>query len=238
LGDELDKSQGRIGDLFDSISPSYDRLNHILSLSIDVGWRERTLDELAIREGDAVLDIATGTGDLAIAAASRVKASVIGLDLSRGMMGTAMKKWEEAFDGGYFQVVQGDALQMPFSDASFDREMVAFGIRNMPDMGAFLDEAHRVLRPEGRLAVLELSVPDDWPFSMLYLLYLTKILPTVGGWVSGEHAAYKYLAESIQSLPAPKELESLYEKHRFKVVRSIPLTRGICHLYVLEKPRE
>ena len=233
-GKELDKDQRRIGRMFDDISPTYDQLNHLLSMSIDVGWRRRTLEELELREEHIVLDIATGTGDLAIAAHRDSGCAMIGLDLSRGMMSEARDKWEAAF-GDRYEVVQGDALMMPLIDGRADRAMVAFGIRNMPDIGAFLDETRRVLRDGGRLAVLELSVPQNRVFRPIYLFYLSRVLPTVGGWRSGKKEAYRYLSDSIQNLPTPQALEALYEKHGFKVLRSIPLTMGICHLYVLEK---
>jgi demethylmenaquinone methyltransferase/2-methoxy-6-polyprenyl-1,4-benzoquinol methylase len=233
-GKELDKGQRRIGRMFDDISPTYDQLNHLLSMSVDVGWRRRALEELELREGDTVLDVATGTGDLAIAARSAYGCTVIGLDLSRGMMSEAMDKWERAF-GDRYQVVQGDALAMPFIDGGADRAMVAFGIRNMPDIGAFLDEAWRVLGKGGRLAVLELSVPQNRLFRPVYLFYLGRVLPAIGGWRSGKKEAYRYLSESIQNLPAPRALEALYKEHGFRVLRSIPLSMGICHLYILVK---
>lgn len=232
--DPLEKDQRRIGRLFDDISPTYDQLNHVLSMSADVGWRKRTLKELALQQDDMLLDIATGTGDLAIAARRAFGCSAIGLDLSRGMMSEAMDKWEKAF-GDRYQAVQGDALALPFAPASFDKAMVAFGIRNMPDIGAFLDETSRVLRDEGRMAVLELSVPQNRLFRPLYLFYLTRVLPAIGGWRSGKKEAYRYLSDSIQNLPPPRKLEALYEMHGFRVLRSIPLTTGICHLYILEK---
>ena len=231
---ELDKDQRRIGRMFDDISPTYDQLNHLLSMSIDVGWRRRTLEELELREEHMVLDIATGTGDLAIAAHRYSGCAVIGLDLSRGMMSEARDKWEASF-GDIYQVVQGDALMMPLIDGRADRAMVAFGIRNMPDIGAFLDETRRVLRDGGRLAVLELSVPLNRVFRPIYLFYLSRVLPAVGGWRSGKKEAYRYLSDSIQGLPAPGALEALYERHGFTVLRTITLTMGICHLYILEK---
>ena len=124
---------------------------------------------------------------------------------------------------------------MPFIDGGADRAMVAFGIRNMPDIGAFLDEAWRVLGKGGRLAVLELSVPQNRLFRPVYLFYLGRVLPAIGGWRSGKKEAYRYLSESIQNLPAPRALEALYKEHGFRVLRSIPLSMGICHLYILVK---
>lgn len=229
----MDKSSGRIGRLFDGITPTYDLLNHLLSLSVDVGWRERTLEELGVEGRDRLLDIATGTGDLAILARSK-GCPAVGVDLSRGMLKEAARKWERAF-GDRYPAVQGDALHMPFPDGSFDKAMVAFGIRNMPDLGAFLEEARRVLREEGRLAVLEFSVPAYPVVRQAYLLYLTRVLPFIGGLQSGDRDAYRYLSESIRAFPSPRSLELLFEQHRFRVVRSTALTLGICHLYVLEK---
>jgi len=229
----MDKSTRRIGRLFDDITPTYDLLNRFLSLSIDVGWRQRALDELRIENDDRVLDVATGTGDLALLARSR-HASVVGVDLSRGMLTEAVRKWGRAFPDR-FPSVQGDALHLPFADASFDHAMVAFGIRNMPDMGAFVDEAHRVLRDGGRLAVLEFSLPPYPVVRQAYLLYLSRVLPFIGGLQSGDRAAYRYLSDSIRAFPSPASLEHLFREHRFTVLRSIALTLGICHLYVLEK---
>ena len=232
---EMDKSPKRIGELFDDISPNYDLLNHLLSMSVDVGWRELALNELAIRDGDVVLDVATGTGDMALKARSSVDCTIIGVDLSRNMLKAASEKWKARFPDGRFMALQGNALQMPFSDDSFDRSMVAFGIRNMTDIGGFLDEAHRVLRPRGRMAILEFSVPPYPLVRQFYLLYLTKVLPFIGGLRSGNRGAYQYLSESIRRFPSPESIEELLVQHRFRTVRSLPLTLGICHLYIIEK---
>lgn len=231
----MDKSPRRIGELFDDISPNYDLLNHLLSMSVDVGWRELALKELAIREGDMVLDVATGTGDMALKARSSVDCTIIGIDLSKNMLKAALEKWQTRFPGGTFTALQGNALQMPFADDSFDRSMVAFGIRNMTDVGGFLDEAHRVLRPRGRMAILEFSVPPYPLVRQVYLLYLTRILPFIGGLRSGNRGAYQYLSESIRRFPSSGSIEKLLVQHRFRAVRSLSLTLGICHLYIIEK---
>ncbi len=231
----MDKSPKRIGELFDDISPNYDLLNHLLSLSIDVGWRELALKELAIGDGDVVLDVATGTGDMALKARSSADCIIIGIDLSRNMLKAASEKWKARFPDDGFMVLQGNALQMPFADNSFDRSMVAFGIRNMTDIGGFLDEAYRVLRPNGRMAILEFSVPPYPVIRQAYLLYLTRALPFIGGLRSGNRGAYHYLSESIRRFPSPGSIEELLVKHRFRTVRSLPLTLGICHLYIIEK---
>ncbi|MBI0582930.1 MAG: bifunctional demethylmenaquinone methyltransferase/2-methoxy-6-polyprenyl-1,4-benzoquinol methylase UbiE [Methanomassiliicoccus sp.] len=232
---EMDKSPKRIGELFDDISPNYDLLNHLLSMSVDVGWRELALKELEIRKGDVILDVATGTGDMALKTRSSVDCTIVGIDLSRNMLKTAMQKWDARFPGGTFMALQGNALQMPFADDSFDRSMVAFGIRNMIDIGGFLDEAHRVLRPHGHMAILEFSVPPYPLVRQLYLLYLTRVLPFIGGLRSGNRGAYQYLSESIRRFPSPGSIEELLVQHHFRTVRSLPLTLGVCHLYIIEK---
>lgn len=231
----MDKSASRIGRMFDEISPTYDLLNHMLSMSIDVRWRERMIDELNPSKGEVVLDIATGTGDMAVLASSRTGCSVVGIDLSRNMLEVAVEKWRKKFNDGRYPAIQGDALHLPLKDGSFDRAMVSFGIRNMTDIGGFLDEMRRVLRSQGRLAILEFSVPRYPLIKQVYLTYLTRILPFIGGLQSGNRIAYQYLSASIQRFPSPESMEMLFQERGYKVKRSLPQTMGICHLYVIQK---
>ena len=231
----MDKSAGRIGRMFDDISPTYDLLNHMLSMSIDVKWRERMIAELDPRVKEVVLDIATGTGDMAVLARARTGCSVVGVDLSRNMLQVAVDKWGKRFEGQTYPAIQGDALHLPLRDGSFDKAMVSFGIRNMTDIGGFLDEMRRVLRTEGKLAILEFSVPRYPLVRQAYLAYLTRILPFIGGLQSGNRAAYQYLSASIQRFPSPESMESLFNERGFTVERSLPQTLGICHLYVIRK---
>ncbi|MDW5562755.1 MAG: ubiquinone/menaquinone biosynthesis methyltransferase [Methanomassiliicoccus sp.] len=231
----LDKRPARIGGMFDDITPTYDRLNLIMSASIDRRWRKRTLEELDIQSGNRVLDIATGTGDMALQAVSMRRCEIVGLDLSKNMLKTALVKWREKFDDDPYPVLQGDALHMPFRDGTFDRAMVAFGIRNMVDIGQFLREVHRVLRPGGRLAVVEMSVPRLPVVREVFLFYLTKVMPLVVRMQKGDASSYRYLCDSIITFPAPKVLESMMEAQGLHVLRSIELTLGACHIYVLEK---
>jgi demethylmenaquinone methyltransferase/2-methoxy-6-polyprenyl-1,4-benzoquinol methylase len=231
----MDKSASRIGRMFDDISPTYDLLNRMLSMSIDLRWRERMIDELGPIKGEEVLDIATGTGDMAVLARTRTGCSIVGLDLSRNMLEVAELKWGKRFEGEHYPSIQGDALHLPLKDGSFDKAMVSFGVRNMTDIGGFIDEMHRVLRARGRLAILEFSVPRYPLVRQLYLAYLTRILPFIGGLQSGNRAAYQYLSVSIQRFPSPESMEALFQEKGFKVERSLPQTLGICHLYVIEK---
>lgn len=232
--DELEKDPQTIRRLFDDISPTYDVLNHTLSMSIDVGWRKRTLKELNVRDDETILDIASGTGDMALLANSLHGCRVIGVDLSGNMLKVATEKCSKK--GDFYTAIEGDALHMPFDDGSFEKAMVAFGIRNMPDMAVFLKETNRVLRPGGKLAILEFSVPEYPVVRQIYLAYLTKVLPFVGGLQSGNRGAYQYLSDSINRFPSPASMETLYKEQGFVVETSVPLTLGISHLYVLRRP--
>jgi demethylmenaquinone methyltransferase / 2-methoxy-6-polyprenyl-1,4-benzoquinol methylase len=232
----MDKRPSIIGKMFDRIAPTYDRLNTILSFSIDKAWRRAAVRSLEIRAGDTILDIATGTGDLALLAASH-GGRVIGIDLSRQMLSRAVFKARKHCLGTQYIVVQGDALRMPFRDETFNSAMVAFGIRNVDNMETLLKEIHRVLNPHGRFSVLEFSVPENLLFRWIYVVYLKYVLPVIGGFVSGDHETYRYLRDSVIGFPAPEVLEEMMEGRRFRVVRSEPLLGGISHLYLVEKQK-
>ena len=228
---ELEKAPRTIGRMFDDIAPSYDLLNHLLSMSIDVGWRKRALKGLELSTGDRVLDIASGTGDMALLAHDTYGVSVIGLDLSANMLRGAVHKCE----GEFYSAIQGDALHMPFPDDAFDKAMVSFGIRNMSDIPSFLREVHRVLRPNGTLAILEFSLPAYPLVRQTYLAYLTKVLPFVGGLQSGNRSAYRYLSDSILRFPSPSSLREIFEGAGFTVAECHPFTLGVAHLHLLRK---
>ena len=185
----IDKSPAIISSMFDRIAPTYDLLNAALSLSMDSRWRKTVISSLDIKDGDKVLDIATGTGDMAFRACRTTGCTVTGMDISPRMLDIAARKNKEF--RGRFHITVGDAVAMPFSNETFDHAMTAFGIRNMPDLPAFLDEALRVLKDGGKLAVLELSVPSRLPWRWIYLTYFKVILPLIGGLVSGDFKAYR-----------------------------------------------
>ena len=230
----MEKKRSIIGKMFDRIAPSYDRLNTILSFSADKAWRRAAVRSLEIRAGDTILDVATGTGDLALLAARR-GGNVIGIDLSRQMLSLAVSKFRKKGLGMHYAAVQGDALSMPFRNGSFNSAMVAFGIRNMENLEAFLDEMRRVLNVRGRFSVIEFSVPEQFLFKKIYITYLKHLLPAIGGLISGDHEAYRYLRDSVMHFPTPKVLEGMMEARGFRIVRSRPLFGGICHLYLIEK---
>lgn len=230
----MDKRPSIIGRMFDRIAPTYDRLNTILSFSIDKAWRRAAIRLLEIRAGDTVLDIATGTGDLALLAVEH-GGRVVGIDLSRQMLLRAASKARVHHLGTQYTVVQGDALSMPFSDETFSSAMVAFGIRNIENLEVFLDEVHRILNPYGRFSILEFSIPESLPFRLLYKVYLTYVLPVIGGLISGDFKAYRYLRDSVMRFPPTRVLERIMEERNFRIVQSSSLFGGISHLYLVEK---
>jgi demethylmenaquinone methyltransferase/2-methoxy-6-polyprenyl-1,4-benzoquinol methylase len=230
----MDKRPSIIGTMFDKIAPTYDLLNMILSSSLDKTWRRAAINLLDIHAGDTVLDIATGTGDLAIAAA-HCGGKVVGIDLSRQMLLRALGKAEQQDILARYSVVQGDALSMPFRDETFNSAMVAFGIRNMNNLDAFLAEIHRVLSIRGRFSVLEFSMPESSLFRWIYGAYLTYVVPIIGGLISGDYDAYRYLRDSVTGFPVPEVLEDMMKGQGFRVVRSRSIFGGISHLYLIEK---
>ena len=227
----MDKRPAVIGQMFDRIAPTYDKLNTILSLGIDRLWRRRAVKLLGAARGQLCLDIASGTGDLAREMLRQGGGPVIGIDLSRQMLAQTGGK----LGRGTYQPVAGDALRLPFKNASFERAMVGFGVRNMQNLDSFLSETRRVLKERGRLAVLEFSLPTIPVARQAYLLYFTRVLPLVGGLISGERAAYAYLRDSVLDFPEPEALETRMLAQGFDIDCSQPLMFGIAHLYILEK---
>ena len=227
----MDKRPAVIGQMFDRIAPTYDKLNTILSLGIDRLWRRRAVRLLGASQGQLCLDIASGTGDLARAMLRQGGGPVIGVDLSRQMLAQTGGKLSR----GTYQPVAGDALRLPFRDESFERAMVGFGVRNMQNFDGFLSETRRVLKERGRLAILEFSLPTIPVIRPAYLFYFTRVLPLIGGLISGERAAYAYLRDSVLDFPAPEALETRMLAQGFDIDYSRPLMFGIAHLYILEK---
>jgi len=233
-----DKKQENIREMFDRISPTYDRLNAILSLSIDRLWRKTAINHLDIRDEQWILDVATGTGDLAALALLEAHCNVVGIDLSGKMLGLAVRKMQRNATHRQYFAVNGNALNMPFRNESFDRIMVAFGIRNMESPEIFLEEAYRLLAKGGRMAVLEFSIPPNAFIRKIYLSYFTTALPVIGGILSGNHKAYKYLRDSVISFEPPEKLEKTMKNRGFGIIESQQLLFGISHLYILGKEQQ
>lgn len=223
------------GAMFDAIAHRYDLLNRIISFGVDRRWRARTVEALAITGPARVLDLATGTGDLAIAIARRhPEANVVGVDPSARMLAVGRDKIERAGLSARITLEEGDAQALRFDDASFDATTIAFGIRNVPDRARGLAEMARVTRPGGRIAILELSEPRRGIFAPFARFHVHTVVPTVGAWLSGARE-YSYLARSIEAFPPAEEFARMMEAAGLAMVRVAPMTFGACTLYVAER---
>ena len=224
----------KVREMFDNIAPTYDRLNHLMSMNVDRGWRRRALKEIVDGTPQRILDVACGTGDstIAIAKAAGTGSEVVGVDISEGMMALVKGKAEKAGVGDRISLQVADGEALPFEDGSFDRVTCAFGIRNFEHREKGLEEFLRVLRPGGKTVILELSVPQNRLVRWAYDLYFTKMLPRIGGAVSGDRAAYAYLPASVHNFPSPKDFCRTMEEAGFRNVTVHTFTCGLCRLFV------
>jgi len=232
-----DKSPPRIAAMFDAIAARYDFLNHLLSGGIDTRWRTRAIRSLRLTGTEHVLDLCTGTADLAIAAirARPGAARVVGIDFSGAMLRVAREKLARSRLVDRIALVRGDAMRIPAADASVDALTIAFGIRNVVDTAGACREMHRVLRPGGRLAVLEFSTPTLPVWRSVYGWYLKHLLPRIGRAISRHDGAYGYLPASIDAFSTPDELVKLLRQAGFQRISAVSLTLGSVCLYVAEK---
>lgn len=228
------KKKEKIREMFDGIAPSYDRLNHLLSLGVDRLWRKRSLKAIVDGTQQQILDVACGTGDstIAIAAAAAPGSGVTGVDISEGMMSLLMRKAAREGVHDRIRLLRADAEALPFDEAAFHRVNCAFGVRNFERKDLALSEFHRVLKPGGKAVVLELSVPDKRFLRRLYDLYFLHVLPWVGGVISGNKAAYRYLPASVHAFPAPESFCDLMQDAGFSDVYFKSFTFGLCRMYV------
>ena len=235
----LDKRETRIRRMFNSIAPRYDLLNHLLSLNIDRYWRWRTTRLVPPRGGAPILDVCTGTGDLALAydRAAAGGVPIVGADFCHEMLVRAIQKAERKHAGGRIRFVEADAQRLPFPDGHFQIACVGFGLRNVTDTDRGIAEMVRVTRPGGRVAILEFSRPRGWFFGRMYRLYFRRLLPLVGRMVSRDRDdAYRYLPESVMEFPDGEALAERLRGHGLADVRWHPFTFGIATLYVGVKP--
>ena len=234
---DLSKSPARIAGMFDAIAARYDLLNHLLSAGIDRRWRRRAIRSLSLTGRERVLDLCTGTADLAIAAmeAQPPAHRVIGVDFAHAMLRVGRDKIVLGNRAGRIALVRGDATDIPLGDGTVDAITIGFGIRNVDDTAAACDEMRRVLASGGRLAILEFAIPSTPGIRTLYLWYFENILPLIGRLVSRHSAAYGYLPASVGAFASPGEFVTILRRHGFVDVVAVPLTFGIVSLYTARR---
>ena len=227
------KSPDRIAGMFDAIAGRYDVLNHVLSAGIDYTWRRRAIASLALTGTERVLDLCTGTADLAIGAgaASPSAARVVGVDFSHEMLRVGAAKIQRASLGRSVALVRGDAMRIPAATASVDAVTIAFGIRNVERPEIACRDIHRVLRPRGRLAILEFAIPTVPVFRAVYLAYFRRVLPRIGRAISRHEAAYDYLPASVNAFATPEDFVTILRQSGFIDISAVPLTFGAVFLY-------
>ena len=229
-------SASPIAAMFDRISPKYDALNHLLSLNIDKVWRRKTAKTVTKSHPNTLLDLATGTGDLAIALAKcNPQTHIIGLDISEKMLDIGKAKIAQRKLENQIELSLGNAATVPFEDNHFDAVTVAFGVRNFENLGKGISEIQRVLKPAGKVFILEFSMPERWPVKQLYRFYFKRILPRIGRHLSKEPDAYTYLPESVERFPKPDDFMQLLSEKGLENCTKRTLSFGIATLYTAEK---
>ncbi|MCH5168055.1 MAG: bifunctional demethylmenaquinone methyltransferase/2-methoxy-6-polyprenyl-1,4-benzoquinol methylase UbiE [Prevotellaceae bacterium] len=225
--------QEQIRRMFDKIAPTYDRLNHTLSLGIDHSWRRIAVDALRKFQPQQILDVATGTGDFALLLAKRLQPQhITGVDISEGMMAVGQKKIRKAGLQDAISFQWEDCTKLSFPDNSFDAVTSAYGVRNFQDLDAGLSEMRRVLRPGGHLLIVELTSPHRFPMKQLFHLYAHIVMPLIGRIISHDNSAYTYLPASMEAFPQPEQMEDILHKAGFTDVQWKRFTFGISTMYL------
>lgn len=225
----------QVAKMFDNISGNYDFLNHFLSMGIDKGWRKKVVKHISNAGAKSILDIATGTGDLAIAMSKIPNSEVTGLDISAGMLKVGEEKISKLGLSDRIKLHLGDSEDIPFADNSFDAITVSFGARNFENLEKGLAEMLRVVKPGGTVAVLEFSQPDKFPFKQVYGFYFKNILPRIGKMVSKDSSAYTYLPESVNAFPYGKAFTDILTKLGYKNPKAQKVTFGVATIYLAKK---
>ncbi len=232
----LDSKKKQVAEMFDSISGKYDFLNHLLSGGIDIYWRRKALNMIKDRVNNQILDIATGTGDLAIVANKILKPEkIIGVDISEGMLHVGREKMKKLNLQDKIEMQLGDSEKLVFNDNTFDTVIVSFGVRNFENLLIGLTDMYRVTKRGGTCLIVEFSKPTLSPFKQFYWLYSTKLLPFIGKIVSKDSSAYSYLPESVKAFPDGKEFVKVFNQAGFKDIITKTLTFGICSVYIGKK---
>ena len=225
----------QVTQMFDNISGDYDGLNRVISFGIDIKWRKKVVNLVKENNPETVLDIATGTGDLAINLAETNATKIVGLDISSGMLEIGKDKIKKKDLDSKIEMILGDSENMPFEDNSFDAVTVAFGVRNFETLENGLKEILRVLKPGGIFVILETSVPTKTPFKQGYKLYTKNIMPLIGKTFSKDQSAYAYLSESASVFPYGEALNNILRKIGFINVEDFPQTFGVATIYKSSK---
>ena len=225
----------QVAQMFDTISGNYDSLNRVISFGIDVKWRKKVVQLVSEKNPKTILDIATGTGDLAIMMANSSAEKIIGLDISQGMLDVGIKKIASKNLNHKIEMLNADSEAMPFEDNSFDAITVAFGIRNFENLDKGLTEILRVLKPNGVFVILETSNPTQTPYKQGYVLYTKYLLPIIGKLFSKDKVAYGYLSESASVFPFGEALNNILKKNGFIKVLDKPQTFGVATIYTASK---
>lgn len=231
---DTEKKQ-QVVQMFDHIAGYYDFLNHLLSLNMDKVWREKAINKLLEDNPKILLDVATGTADLAIEAVRLNPDKIIGVDISEQMLQLAKEKIKRKQLTHKIEFTIGDSEQLPFADNTFDAVTVAFGVRNFADLDKGLSEMLRVLKKGGKAVILEFSMPNKFPFKHLYSFYFNNILPFIGMAVSKNKGAYRYLPESVKRFPDGMDFIKILQRVGFSSIKMEPLSFGICTIYTGQK---
>jgi len=221
--------------MFDTISGDYDGLNRVISFGIDIKWRKKVVKIVKASNPDTILDIATGTGDLAINLAETNASKIVGLDISRGMLDIGKTKIKKKNLDSKIEMILGDSENMPFKNNTFDAITVAFGVRNFESLENGLKEIYRVLKPNGSFVILETSMPTKTPYKQGYNFYTKNILPLIGKAFSKDKSAYKYLCESASVFPFGEALNNILRNIGFINVEDFPQTMGVATIYKSSK---
>ncbi len=227
--------KNQVEEMFNNISPRYDLLNHLLSANIDKLWRRNTIRKLKKYQPTHILDIATGTGDFAIAATKLGIVKIVGIDISAGMLEVGKKKIEKRGLADTIELLKADSENLPFENNTFDAAIVGFGVRNFETLKKGLGEILRVIKPGGVFYVLEFSKPEKTPFKQIYRFYFTKILPLIGRAVSRDTNAYSYLPESVNEFPDGDRFLTILAEVGFVKNKCFPQTFGIASIYEAHK---